>query len=149
MGLQVALTGKDKALKDKWYAKLKKEGFNDIESDEDNLKRWDHMYFVARHTNFETKSNPKLGGASTSTWSGLAFTSRQEYFQLAGVFLYEHQFETETDRLVWELHYSGETAVGVYRALKKKNKKIGLGSVQKVIKRLSEVMVSQCLPKKI
>lgn len=136
------LSAKDKKLQAQWYKRLAKEGFEDIEQDEDNLKRWDSMYFISRHTNFKGRG---AGGAKDAKFSAIQFESRQEYYQLAGAFLHEHEFETDKERLIWELHASGENLIDIYRTLKKMNKKVYLEGIDKTIKRLSEAMVKKCL----
>ena len=62
-----------KDLKDKWYAKLAVEKFNDIEQDEHHLKQW-------------------VGSQFTYRMDPHQFDTNQKYFQLAGQFLHSYKF---------------------------------------------------------
>lgn len=81
-----ALTDYDKA-KALWYKKLKEEGFEDIEQDENRLKTW-------------TTAHARYGSP----------TSRQakaDYYLMAEHFLNNYTFERELDRAIWEYHTNG------------------------------------------
>lgn len=141
-------SAKFKQLQAKWYKKLASEGFEDIEQDEDNLKKWDSQHFIARHTNFvgASKGAKSLGDGNKfdATW----FRSQEEYYQLAGVFLHQHSFENPKEKLIWQMHSEGKASAEIYRILKKRRMKVYRDGVLKIVKRLVEVMVSQCQPKK-
>ena len=68
-----------------WYAKLKAEGFDDIEQDEDNLKIWTSHFF-------KRKSNIDL------------IESKIEYSHMTTSFLHEYTFKTELDKIIWTYH---------------------------------------------
>lgn len=77
-----------KDLQSTWYAKLEKDGFEDIEQSEDILKIWNRL----RYDNV------------TTTISAIS-----QYYRLAGHFLHDFQFESELDKFVWEHHAQGLT----------------------------------------
>lgn len=79
-------------LRDEWYAKLRKEGFNDIEdvnSPNEFLKRHDDHWF---RTRFKTP---------------MQFSAKQEYFYRAAHLLHTHTFETQLEKAIWDLHCQG------------------------------------------
>lgn len=114
-----------KDLKDDWYAVLKESGFEDIEQDENNLKRWDSHHFKAQTT-------------------PTTFEHTQEYYRLAGQFLHDHAFAGAWEKKVWELHASGLSAAGVFRALRRSGLKGGRDKVYQTIRQLAEIMVQEC-----
>jgi hypothetical protein len=88
-----------KALQSKWYRKLEKEGFEDVEDGEKYLKQYHSHYFQDHY---------KVNG----------FTSKQRYFQLASHFLHDHQFPSKTDRKIWEMHSEGATLIEIQQVTK-------------------------------
>lgn len=78
-----------KDLKDRWYKKLKKSGFVDIEEDEKRLLEY--------HNTKYSSSDP------------LAFSSQQRYFELAGQLLHSFPFKSSEQRTIWTLHCEGKT----------------------------------------
>jgi hypothetical protein len=78
-------------LKEKWYSKLKREGFEDIEKDEDSLKVWSSTIFG------KTKALIQHGG-----WQAKA-----TYYQMASTFLSEYKFDNDRERKIWEKHSEG------------------------------------------
>ncbi len=94
-----------KKLQNKWYDKLEKSGFEDIEerhSPKEFLKRWAGQWFKRRtHVhNFEAK---------------------QEYFYQCGHFLTTHDFDTETERKVWQMHSEGLSLREIARSMRWKS----------------------------
>ena len=77
-----------KKLQKKWYDILKKDGFEDAESDEAHLKFWSSQYF---QINFEPT----------------AFNARKEYFDFADKFLNEHKFLSLYEKQAWHYHCEG------------------------------------------
>lgn len=136
-----------KKLQDKWYKKLKDSGFEDIEQDEQRLKRWDSMYFITRHTSFVGNSAKQVAGSHRKL-STDQFKSQQEYYQLAGVFLHNHQFKDSKERTIWELHSEGYPTSDIYKVMKAKKQAVYLEGIHKTIKALAKIMVDQCHPKK-
>jgi hypothetical protein len=114
-----------KELQAKWYAKLEKKGFVDVEQDEDKLKAW-HSH------RFQNQNNTN------------DMEAKQEYYRMAGIFLYEHEFKDDWERKVWELHSDGVVSSEISKILKKLNMKHYEDGVYKTVKDLAEVMVKKC-----
>ena len=89
-----------KTLKNSWYSKLKKSGFNDIEQDENLLKVWDNKHFLVRY--------------------GDSFKAKEEYFRIAGQFLYEYEFENKLEKHIWTKHIEGLSVHDIAKFLYKK-----------------------------
>jgi len=104
-----------KALQKKWYSKLKKEGFEDIEQDEENLKVWSQVFF-GKHSIEQIQA-------------------KQAYYQMATNFLEEYPFETERDRIIWEYHANGISAREIVVLFKKIKIKINFMKVWRLIKK--------------
>lgn len=80
-----------KKLTDKWYKKLARSGFNDVESTPDYLKYWDSR-------KFQDKLTPAV------------FEAHQRYFELASQLLHDASvWETKQDKRIWEGHCQGHT----------------------------------------
>lgn len=136
--MKIKSSSKFNQLQAKWYKKLEKEGFKDIEQDENKLKRWDSHYFIAQYTS----SGEKKTGTSHTEFDTSRFTAKQEYYRLAGEFLHNYHFDSEVDRKIWELYAEGQTAMQIYETLKTSKKtKVYRDMVYKTIKRLSKIMV--------
>lgn len=78
------------ALKDRWYARLAKEGFEDIERNEHALKLWHSEYF-----------------ADPRRYDPNAAEARQTYYRIAGQFLNDHKFKNAWEKKVWAMHAEG------------------------------------------
>ncbi len=118
----------DKKLIDKWYAKLKAEGFNDIErmdveGSQGTLKVWSHTQFSKYATRPEE------------------FRAKQEYYVLAGRFLYDHKFADEKEKLIWELHSKGLGCIAIETAMKKRRFKVYRDLINRTIMRLRARML--------
>ena len=85
-----------------WYAKLKQEGFKDIE-------RFDEAMKTDAGNNIQTRQTLS------------SYDIKSEYYRIAGHFLHDHKFENEFDRKVWEQHCEGisirsmEVTLSTYR----------------------------------
>lgn len=111
-------------LKDKWYKKLKDEGFNDIEYNEDKLKLYDSTKFPAYYNEVTSKA-------------------KEDYYRLAVQFCSDHKFKTKYDKAVWELHALGDSAVKIAKALKSRNFNLANKSdVDRAIQRLRREMIN-------
>lgn len=118
-------TKKFEALKAKWYAKLEKSGFKDIEQDENNLKEWDSYAFCSRY-------NRHL------------FSSKEAYYQLAGQFLHTHNFKDKREQLIWECHSNGKSVTQIAEILKAKRFKIhNRTSVYLIMRGLAKEMLKK------
>jgi hypothetical protein len=120
-----------------WMKKLKDEGFNDIEdlnSPLELLKTWDSTYFI---------DGPE------------DFAGTEEYYQVAQELLNSHDFDSELERKIWELHSNGlsvrsieirliETKIYVWEAfadgkkIKESNNKYNKDLINIVIQRLQK-----------
>jgi hypothetical protein len=90
-----------KELQAEWDAKLAKSGFKDAENRaSDTLNDWHGSRFINRH-------------------APASFAATEEYYQMAGRFLYDKQWETKVDRRIWELYAAGETVAGIAKILKR------------------------------
>lgn len=88
-----------KKLKDKWYKKLEKSGFEDVESDEYNLKSWSSVLFLRK---------------TPESWEAKA-----TYYQMASNFLEEYKFDSNIEKTIWEYHSNGLSARNTSVLLKK------------------------------
>ncbi len=105
-----------------WYEKLARDGFEDIESDEDHLKRY-------HKSDFNTPKSKQYHMAHA------------EYFRLAELFLQEYKFESNLDKTIWNYHTNGLTVREIAEVLRKaKVKRTKKDTVNKVILRLAEIM---------
>lgn len=105
--------------KKKWYEKLKREGFEDIEQDEKTLKRWHSSYFICPSHGFRTIEK---------------FNAQRDYYLQASKFLHIGTFnEKEYD--VWELHAEGVSTREISRLLG-----IGRFPVWQMVKKMKEAM---------
>lgn len=78
-------------LQTKWYAKLKKSGFSDIE------KQGDSTALLSNKGN----------GYSKLARHPYNFEETQNFYRLAAWFLHEFKFESKIDRRIWELFCEG------------------------------------------
>jgi DNA-binding NarL/FixJ family response regulator len=108
-----------KKLQAKWYKKLAKEGFKDIEVQESPLEMlhtWDSLYFLSRYT-------PEQ------------FKAKQLYYERAAQFLHSHVFETSREKSIWEQYSQGLSARAIAKLRRTSTYKI-----RKIIKNLERLM---------
>lgn len=110
-------------LQAKWYAKIKKAGFDDIERDENDLKIGSSRFYIRhRYVN--------------ELWE-----AKQEYYRLAEHFLNEHEFESELEKVIWEYHTNALSADNIAQTLQKaKVSKLKKSAIKNIIKRLADAM---------
>lgn len=84
-------------LRDKWYARIKTKGFNDIEQTKDGQL----SYGLGK--NFRLKQN----------------SLTEEYYYLARQFLNDYQFEDEIQKVIWEYHSEGLSTRDIAETLRK------------------------------
>lgn len=117
-----------KKLQNKWYKKLKQTGFDDIESNENNLKVWSN-------TKFQTIGNQVFD--STKTFSSnydeikLFHESKEEYYRLASSYYWDAEFPTYKEKFIWEQHVKG---LGRHEITSMYNKKYKTGVSDFVIR---------------
>lgn len=110
-----------KQLQAKWYKKLAKSGFEDIEQDEDNLKFW---------SSFFSLRNPKV------VWEAKA-----EYYTMAESFLNEFPFDTQMEKNIWAYHSTGLSARDIAATLEKaKIRKMSYVTVWRILRKLENNM---------
>lgn len=113
-------------LKSQWYGKLAKEGFVDIEDDRERIKKRHGSKFAEKRLYNETRHEAHV-----------------EYYQLAGKFLNDYEFETKKDKAIWQLHSEGVYIRAIVVALKKKRFKTYKDEVHRTINELAEVMLGR------
>lgn len=118
-------------LKAKWYAKLKKKGFEDIEHDERNLKQFSG----------KTSIDDELGRSKLERWAQwgklpqIKNHIKYEYFSECRRFLEIHKFKNKTERKMFEMHSDGLGVRVIAVSLKTYRRK-----VHETIQRLVKVM---------
>lgn len=119
-----------KDLKVEWYKKLKESGFDDVEQDEDNLKEW-------------TSSKLYRGQNNGASFEHIQVTrsSREEYYRLAGYFLYDHEFKTPLEKEIWTYHSDGKSLREIASILREQKVKIYKDKVHIIIKALTRQML--------
>lgn len=112
-------------LQEKWYSKLKKKGFNDIEDHDEtyrperDLKEW-------HSSMFQVNNSPER------------FQEKVRYYQLAGQFVHEHEFKDELEKLIWQGHSEGLSTREISRRMNQHG--YGKDSIFQIVKRLREAM---------
>jgi hypothetical protein len=114
-------------LEKKWYSKLSKKGFKDIE-----------------RTDRVGKENQRL---KTDVMENIMhfytvdqFNIKQEYYRTAGLFLHEHKFKSAKEKKIWALHSEGLSIRDIIKLLKSKGQVAYKDLVQNTIKRLAAEM---------
>ncbi len=122
-----------KSLRAEWYAKLKKEGFEDIEqntSDENPfLKNWDSSYFY--------RKEHKMGAARME--------AVKDYYLLAVQFLSVHNFKSKLEKEIWRLHSEGHGVRVISKELNTKSTRLSKYDAHKIVKVLTLLMKEQFL----
>lgn len=104
----------------KWQRKLLKDGFNDIEQDEHNLRVWSSQF--SRKKSLDT------------------YKAKEEYYYMCTQFLNDHIFLTNLDRIIWEYHAEAISARNIAKLLAKVRIKMYHEQVWRVVKRLETIM---------
>lgn len=107
-----------KRLQKEWYDKLKASGFKDIENGRESNCVWQDAHVI---------NNGKYN----------RFYSNVDYYRQAGIFLHHFQFESPTDRAVWDLHTNGCTFRDIAKRL---NCKVHV--VLKIVHKLRDKMLT-------
>jgi hypothetical protein len=117
-----------KSLKSKWYKKLAKSGFEDIEGNEE--------YFNASDT-FTRHSSRYRDSVQR-------FEAKQEYYRLAGHFLYDHKFSSTLEKMIWQLHSEGLSIREITKKLQDRNVATHKNKVHETLQQLKTIMVAKC-----
>jgi hypothetical protein len=105
-------------LKAKWDKKLARSGFVDIEK-EDFLK-WSPAQAMTRTAMHQDRSLDE---------------SKQEYFRLAGHFLYDYKFPNKQDKFIWTQHCEGISIDTMFSLLKREGLRPVRDRIRKSIER--------------
>ncbi len=108
-----------KRLRNKWYQKLKNQGFEDIEdvdSPREMLKCWHSRYFLLRY-------------------SPAIISETQEYYQMAQDFYDVFQFKDHTEKEIWLYHIDGHSAYEIARRIEKSH-----DVVNRIVRKLEGLM---------
>ena len=114
----------------KWYAKLKADGFCDIEQtpgvDDSMLKKW-------------------ASSALIHNFDMIKYAAKSEYYQLAGHFLNSHEFASNFERSIWDKHSEGMSirCICEYLAKHYRKQSSGRDKVHSIIEKLRIVMLSE------
>jgi hypothetical protein len=111
-----------KTLQNKWNKLLKKSGFEDIEDSNGLLKEWSRKLFQVKGKYIENLT--KQG-------------AKEEYYRLAGHFLYDYKGFEPTSRYIWELHANGMSMREIVQKIKRPSK----STIGTIIKNLSNEMI--------
>lgn len=109
-------------LQEKWYGKLKKEGFEDAEHDEDHLKLH-HKYRFDAYC------------------EEITYNAKESYYRLAGQFLGDHNFKTKTDKVIWDLHSQGFSYREIVKLARRHGIRTKKDKVLATVQRLVKLMV--------
>jgi hypothetical protein len=113
-----------KQLTRKWYKKLKDSGFDDIEepskSGYPTLKFWGSDALRQRNS------------------GQLRMESVQRYYELAGQFFWDANFDTSAEKRIWKMHADGVSGYEIASKLK-----MSKSVVYRVIDKLAREMLSQ------
>lgn len=110
-------------LRDKWYAKLKKEGFEDIEVNEAELKEYSAST-LRRKRDF-------------NNWQDKA-----AYYSMATNFLNDYRFASELEKVMWEYHSNAISIRDIVKLLSKaKVAKLNRHDVWVIINKLRKTMM--------
>lgn len=142
------MDSKTKKLRDLWYRKLAKSGFEDIEThDGKYLKHWDSQYFVNRKSHLghrPTMTTPRKErerqGPEILPYTSAHFQSTQDYYYRAEHFLNEYKFsgsKWRTHKMYWKLHVDGLSNREIAQKCGRHHKTIG-----KIINALRKVMLA-------
>lgn len=113
-------------LQTKWYKRLEKKGFQDIERTSGALKLNHADYFADKR-----RYSPEM------------VMGKQNYYRLACEFVHIHEFNTRTEKAIWELHAEGHSDRDITKMLKNKRARIYRTRVQDIIKSLEIQMITK------
>lgn len=108
-------------LKDVWYRKLERSGFEDIERDEYKLKRSSKDFCLP---------------VVNRDWE-----AKNEYYSMTGRFLNEYKFKNNLEKVIWEYHSNAISMRDIAQTLNKTRvKKFNKDSVHSILKPLIKQM---------
>lgn len=138
-----------KKLQAKWYKKLAKSGFKDIEESEDRLKQGHGRYIpeqikkgrlrVTEYNNKAYTARNKNTIAQEGEAIQLLTEAKQRYYELARQFCHEYEFKTAREASIWAEHAEGVSARSIA-----KRRRMDDNKVFKLIAYLEGVMLARC-----
>ena len=111
-----------------WYKRLKQAGFTDIEYDADTLINYSSSKLAMR-----------LNGASRDTKIKLDALT-EEYYRMAGHFIYDHTFKNEIELDIWTLHAEGLSFRDIAKRVTTKHYRANKDKINIIIKELAALM---------
>lgn len=131
-----------KSLTKVWYDKLKDEGFDDIEQDEDTLTTWSSVFYKSQFVN-----DSSLGNDTKTRYETKAVINeaKAQYYRLAEHFLNDHIFQTRLEKNIWALHVEGKSYREIAKTLRATSRKLMLNkdNVQIIVQKLEILMKEQ------
>jgi hypothetical protein len=126
-----------KELEIKWKKRLERSGFDDIEYEGGCLKKPACGLFI-------TKSNGR-----DYKLRKVHYDSVEDYYRLAGQFLYDYTFANSKEKLIWKLHAEGISQRNIVIALSKKGIHTYKLQVHNLLQMLENEMINKCKSTKI
>lgn len=111
-----------KKLKLEWYKKLAKSGFRDIENENGRMDIGKSLHNIVQK------------------YDQNSYAEKEEYYRLAGRFLWDYPFPSKQERLIWELHSEGVAIDDIYVELKKKRMSKGRRQIWLLIRKYAVEM---------
>lgn len=120
-----------KALRDEWYQKLKKDGFEDVEqvvgNKDPNLKAWHSFHFqMSEHAT--------------------RYSIIQPYYYHAEHFINEHEFEDEMQKRIWEMHTNGDPVRKIAVQLRTPTNQLNKDNINEIIRAIQEKFRERYMP---
>lgn len=111
--------------KTKWYARLKRDGFKDIEDSEGRLDQY-------------------ASSALTHNYRDpIIFEAKERYYQLAGQFLHTYKFNSRLEKFMWEQHCSGVSILNIVKEIRHRGLSTYRDEVHKTLQRLTKKMLER------
>lgn len=125
-------------LQNKWYSKIKKLGFEDIETASELLKR---PTSVRR---FGIKTRAPLGDEAEQL--RIIIDAKQVYYSMASQFLQNHSFDSKREKTIWMYHTEGLSVRDISDTLDKAGIPMSKDKVHRVVSKLRSIMKKEGLP---
>lgn len=126
-------------LQAKWYKKLAKSGFIDIEDTskpDAPLKKYDSKHF--NHIN-RPRRDTEVNISDNAYYDPSTFIAKQRYYELAEHFLNDYEFKTRREKLIWAEWIAGDSIRLIARRRGVENRPIG-----KIVRELERIMLARC-----
>lgn len=107
-------------LQDKWYAKLKKSGFEDAEKNEYSLYSSSDRFLDPRRIQKKAYN--------------------EDYYALCQQFLTDYKFDSKIEEVIWEYHTNGLTVREIADTLRKVKNFKAKSKIHRIVQRLQQIM---------